>query len=135
MTIKIKPREQERWDEARELMYRYEDVRYAAMLDEWENPIGVSRPELRLLTYPIKSRTPKGVWLDMGFGDRKFILLTARKRYACPTKEEALASFVARKERQADILGSQLARVNTVIEIAKCLLDPNYEPKDYGVTL
>lgn len=133
--IKTKPRERERKEEVRELMYRYEDVQYAAMLDEFENQVGVSRPELRLFTYPIKSRTPKGVWLDMGFGDRKFILLTARKRYACPTREEALASFVARKERQADILGSQLARVQTVLEIAKCLLDPNYEPKDFGVTI
>lgn len=50
--------------------------------------------------------TPKGVWVDT-WGGKKFILASARKRYACPTKDEALESFRARKRRQVALLAAQ----------------------------
>lgn len=62
--------------------------------------------------YEVIKPTPKGAWvrlvLGQFLGDKKFILRDARKRFACPTKEEALESFLKRKERQINILRAQL---------------------------
>jgi len=64
--------------------------------------------------------TPKGVRIrDHRYWRDRFVRLEATKRFACPTKEEALVSFRARKLRQLSILRSQ-ARV---IESAMRSLD------------
>jgi hypothetical protein len=47
----------------------------------------------------VEKRTPKGWRLEGG----RFVLESARKRWACPTVDEAFASFDARKRRQAGI--------------------------------
>ncbi len=52
-------------------------------------------------SYSVVKRTLKGVWISLGWGSKdKFILNGARKRWAYPTKEEALESFRIRKRRQ-----------------------------------
>jgi len=48
----------------------------------------------------IIKKTPKGVWVSLGYDDKKFILDDARKRWAYPSIKEALESFRIRKERQ-----------------------------------
>lgn len=71
--------------------------------------------------YRILRRTPKGVWIEMSgfpFTD-KFVLLYGRKRFAYPTKEEALTSFIARKRRQIGICKYQLEVAERAMEIAK----------------
>lgn len=88
-------------------MYRYEARRYAAMLDEYDNPMGPSRIELVLKTYDITKTTPCGVWVDR-HGDKKFVSLRSKKRFACPTEVEALQSFLARKSRHISILTAQI---------------------------
>ncbi len=62
---------------------------------------------LKLHSFPIVRRTPKGVWLNV-WGQEKFVLKDCRKKYAAGTIEEALKSFIARKERQVLILKKQL---------------------------
>lgn len=69
-------------------------------------------------SYPITGTTPKGVWVDV-FGDKKFVLSAAKKRFAYPTEDEALQSFLARKKRQRIILRDQLQRVERLIAEAK----------------
>lgn len=96
------------------LWYRYEDQRFAAPLDEFENPIGETRVALALREYPVLRTTPSGVWLDV-YGQERFVKAAARKRFACPTKEEALVSFQARKQRQLRILESQVRLVKKAI--------------------
>lgn len=92
-----------------EFLYRYEERQTAELLDTWENPIKhTSGLSLYLWRFQIVRRTPKGVWIDIGYGDLKFVRLDARKRYACPTLEEAWESFDARKARQVSILTNQL---------------------------
>lgn len=99
-------------------MYRYEERRYAPSLDERDNPIpGSGRTEIILMEFKVIRSTPKGVWIG-DWGDR-FVLLSARKRYACPTIEEALESFLARKRRQARILEKQLEGVRSLIYMAE----------------
>ena len=58
--------------------------------------------------------TPKGVWLEY-YDRQRFVLLTARKKFAHPTIEEAKESFRARKHRQISILRGQLRRVEKAL--------------------
>jgi hypothetical protein len=62
-------------------------------------------------------RTPKGAWIG-----GKFVRLTAHKKWACNTEDDALESFKARKRRQIAILSGNLQRAER--ELA--LTDPNY---------
>lgn len=68
--------------------------------------------------YEVIKQTPKGVWIETLVGNKRFVKTEARKRFACPTKEEALESFKARKTRQARILKAQLRNVEMALDIA-----------------
>lgn len=99
--------------------YRFEERRYAAPLDEYENPIpGGSRLVVHLLELPLIKETPKGVWLGWGgLGAGRFVLRSAKKRYACPTLEEAKTSFRARKEKQAGIYRARAEDADRAIKM------------------
>lgn len=101
--------------------YRVEDITYAPPLDEFENPIGSGRTEVVMRRYEVIKVTPKGVRLrDFGslngltpsFKDApgKFVLRDARKRWACPTPEEAKESYIARKNKLIRICRARIAR-------------------------
>ncbi|KVP65669.1 hypothetical protein WJ96_04695 [Burkholderia ubonensis] len=118
--------------------YRYEDRR-VGHADEWGDLVHVS-VQVSHYTYTVTKVTPKGVWLSSGFGgSNRFVLLGARKRFAHPTKEEALESLMARKARQIRILEKQLeyartARVMAESQLAR--LKPKTEqPADQAETL
>jgi hypothetical protein len=102
-----------------EILYRYDAVATAPLLDEFENQMGSSGIALYLHRYQILKRTPKGVWIKTGWTDkdRKYVRLTARKRYASPTKEEAWESFIARKTRQASILYNQMMQAEAMTRL------------------
>lgn len=98
-----------------ELMYRYEDVAYAAPFDDTGRSLGTVKVELR--TYQVVRRTAKGMYIALGGGSdgdflgmERFMLTDARRRFACPTIDEARQSFIARKRRQAGILKAQMDR-------------------------
>ena len=97
------------------VMYRYEDKRCAAY-DPWSDTLGPSHVKVYLHEYPIINYTPKGVWIN-DYGNRKFVLSSGRKRFAHPTKEEAKASFIARKIRQAEIYRARVQDAETAIQI------------------
>ena len=63
--------------------------------------------------------TKCGWWVDMGFDDEKWVSNRGKKRFAYPTKEEALQSFIARKSRQAMLLEKQLRGAKEALSIAK----------------
>ena len=93
-----------------EKFYRYEDKRHCS-IDEFDD-INGSYVKIYLLQYDVIKKTPKGVWisysLDFNGNYKKFILLTARKKYANSTKEKALNDYLYRKKRQVQILKSRL---------------------------
>ena len=75
-----------RFKDTDELYYRY---------DGYEYP--------RAEAYKVVKRTAKGAWIYIGYGIKdKFILDDARRRWAYPTKEEALNSYRIRKLRQIE---------------------------------
>ncbi len=102
--------------------YRYDVIRYAAPLDEWDRPQGIGRVTVQLSTFKVLKVTPKGVWLieTIGIWDcepKRFVLRDARKRFACPTKKEAAESFSARKKRQLRILRAQAKDVERALKV------------------
>ncbi|MFA5600827.1 MAG: hypothetical protein WDA06_09565 [Phenylobacterium sp.] len=76
------------------VLYRY-DTKYNSY------QIGIACTE-----YEILKKTPKGAWIE-GKGKRRFILDDACRKWAWPTKKEALISFLARKRKQLHILDKQ----------------------------
>lgn len=88
--------------------YRYEEVNY--------HQIGIRVHER---VFELIKETPKGYWInlfpDMGWNEKKWVSSNAKKRYAYPTKEEALSSFLARKRRQIEILEAQLSNARMAL--------------------
>jgi hypothetical protein len=102
---------------------------YSLGIDEFDNVIPGYYLRIHLSEYRIIKRTPKGAWIELfpSFGEeRKFVLLTARKKFACETKEEALESFLARKTRQIRILEAQLTKARACLELIKTDKEKDY---------
>ena len=105
-----------------DIWYRYEDIRYAAPLDEYDQAVGRGRLVIELRKFEVNKITPKGVWLAYKFGaltcgDRRFVLLDAHKRFACPTIKEAKESFLARKRKQSRIYKSRMLDAEEAIHM------------------
>lgn len=87
--------------------YRYRDYLVSKGVDpETEASYG-SHVELDCDEYKVLRTTPKGVWIELYDGQERFVRNDSRKKFAHPTQEEALDSFIARKERQISILAAQ----------------------------
>ncbi len=107
-------------DQVGPVLYRYEDVLTAAPVDEFDRPMGESTVQVYLRRFPIVRTTAKGAWIDV-YGERRFVLLTARKRFACESVEAARESFIARKQAQRRIYTARLRSINRAIEAAERL--------------
>lgn len=99
-----------------DVLFRYEDVVYAAPFDETGALPGTLKVELH--EYQILRRTPKGAWLTFGFDSKKFVRLTADRPWASPTKEDAFRCFKERKKIQIRILTVQLDRAKEALRKA-----------------
>jgi len=73
---------------------------------------------LRVDSYLILRETPCGYWIEISWLKDKWVSKTGRKRYAYPTKAEALDSFIIRKERQIQITTGQLGVAKYALQIA-----------------
>lgn len=79
--------------------------------------------EVAFETFYAVKRTRKGVWVQ-AYGytknpqGHKFVLLSGTKRFAYPTKAEALESFIARKKRQIEYLNQHLANARMALATA-----------------
>ncbi len=105
-----------------EYWYRLEEQRYAAPFNEYDEPVGEGRLVVHVRKLKVLRYTPKGAWLiGLQYGELnpRFVLRDGKKRFACPTVEEATASFLKRKERHARILNAQLRTVEAASTMAK----------------
>lgn len=79
-------------------------------------------PRVDLEEFDMIKETQCGWWIiQAGTYDdygKKWVSKTAKKRYAYPTKEEALIGFKARKERQISILKARLSGAEHELDIA-----------------
>lgn len=97
-----------------ETFYRYETHHYGS-LDEFDRVVNrTTRVELH--EYPLMDVTPKGYWIGYSYF-KKWISKTSLKKYAYPTKEEALAGFIARTSRYVSILNYRLQDASEALAI------------------
>jgi len=111
--------------------YRYEAVVYASMSND-DGDYGYSklfrdRPKMVLHTYNLHKETLKGYWIGYGHPNNgyqshsKWVSKTAKKRYAYPTKEEAMINYIKRTERRIGILKAQLQNSEDGLLAAKAM--------------
>ena len=100
-----------------EVWYRYVDW-VSVSLDGHTHTVHITCHEYRVVKH-----TPKGVWLYTGdlnaHMGKRWCRRDAYKQFACPTKEEALDSFIARKERQIRILKRQTRDAEDALQLAR----------------
>jgi hypothetical protein len=85
-------------------LYRFTECTYASS-DPWgDDDRWTSHTQVELEAFPIRKITPCGWTLDAWTGARhRWVSKETTKRFALPTVEEALASYVARKLKQEAI--------------------------------
>jgi hypothetical protein len=100
--------------------YRYEAKQYTSLLKAYVNV------KLLLIELNLHKETLKGYWIGYGYVEEgklrstsKWVSKTARKRYAYPTKEEALTNYIKRTQRRVSILKNQLEVTERGLEVAK----------------
>ncbi|NQU13347.1 MAG: hypothetical protein HQ561_04325 [Desulfobacteraceae bacterium] len=95
-------------------------------------------PKVHMEKLHMLKETPKGWWIVpkgwglygkheicMVGGWERWVSKTAVKRYAYPTKEQALSSFVCRKNRQIKILTARLSGAKHELRIAENMKTAN----------
>lgn len=95
--------------------YRYEAHEYAVTdIDGEYVSSPFPNPRITLYSYNLHKETPKGYWIGYGHSDNglqshsKWVSKTAKKRYAYPSKKEAMTNYIKRTERRIEILKRQL---------------------------
>tara|TARA_R110000851_G_scaffold237183_1_gene390039 strand:+ start:316 stop:651 length:336 start_codon:yes stop_codon:yes gene_type:complete len=83
-----------------EKLYRYEAKRYSFVIDANYDEYGVTSPRLELKEYQVTGVTPKGFWVSLTFrGSKdKWVSSHSAKRFAHPTKEQAIKAYICRKK-------------------------------------
>lgn len=99
--------------------FRYEDVQYAAPVDEFDRACGEGQLRVELRKFEVLRHTPKGVWLRLYDGHTRFVLVDARKKFACPSLALAKESFIARKKCQVRIYAARVSRAKRAIVLAE----------------
>jgi hypothetical protein len=86
----------------------------------------------RCESYRVMKKTLRGVWIYLGYQDKKFILNHARRRWAYPDKEDALNSFKIRKERQIMHSNDSIEKANqALLAVGLKTIDPQTRFRNY----
>lgn len=101
-----------------DIWYRYVDSDQEWSRDPYELT-------LRVIRY-----TPKCVVLDL-WGRQCRVLLNARKRFAYPTRELAMASYIRRKEREISITAARHDQAVEYLNAAKAFQDRGFIRERY----
>lgn len=97
-----------------DVLWRIKEQYYSVCINADGDTFGKSPLYVEARWYPVTRRTPKGAWIG-----GKFVKLNARKKYACETLEDAIESFIARKEKQVKILTAQLETAKLALSKVK----------------
>lgn len=98
------------------VLYRYHEIQSAEF---WSSDPKEAAEAMRLFldSFPVIKDTPCGCWIDRGYGIKKFVNLKAVRKWAHETPEDAMKSFIARKNRQIRILKNQLLRAEAALHL------------------
>lgn len=108
------------------VFYRYE-AHETSSVDQFGDVIPklVPNPKLTLYTYNLHKETPKGYWIGYGLhcpdnlrSNSIWVSKTAKKRYAYPTKEEALNNYIKRTEIRLKILNWNAWKCEIALKLA-----------------
>ena len=125
-------------EEGLDVLWRAEPKRYSVVIDADMDMYGVSSPQVELRWYPVHRRTPKGAYIDRqtyvsfyregaeevrDIDSWQFVLLSSKRRFACPTPQEALVSLQQRRKTQIRILEGQVSKAKQDLEVAEDALD------------
>ncbi len=113
-----------------EVLWRVEAKRYSYVVDADADIYGVTDPVLELHWYRVRHWTKGG---NARLENGKLVLFDkfiTRRRWACRTPEEALASLIARRRRQERILLGQLQGVRAELAMAEAAELPAIEPRE-----
>lgn len=103
--------------------YRYRiEIGSVGGFDAFDNFVRYYNDDVSVVLeeYSLLKETPKGYWITDTWGVwKKWISKTSRKRFAYPTKEEALISFRIRTTRRATYLERDLRDVDKALKIAE----------------
>jgi hypothetical protein len=109
-----------------DIWFRYEDVKYAPSLNEFDEPIGEGRLAVEMRQYKVIRETPKGAWISQYWpntsfssDEEKFVRNNSVKKFAYPTKEEARIGFIARKNAQLRILKAGVSRAEKALALMR----------------
>lgn len=101
--------------ETPQIFYRYEKA-------EWSD----GHVELRLIKLNLHKETEKGYWIGYGIildgkikSTSRWIPKESKRRYAYPTKKEALTNFLKRTSRSIAIMSARLEESRRVYALAK----------------
>ena len=87
-----------------------------------EYPNGEDDFQIEFHEFRVIRRTKKGAWITRGLYDKeRFVLDDATKRFAYPTKDQALESLIARKTLHIKILESNHPVARIALELARRL--------------
>jgi hypothetical protein len=92
----------------------------------WDNDYG---PGLELHILPVVRHTPCGVYVKHAWTDDyithkpKLVIHSHKKKYAYPTKEQALTNFVLRTERRIEILKRQIKQAEEAFKVGLKMLN------------
>lgn len=81
---------------------------------------------LKLRTYSIIKKTPKGYWISQGGVWKKWVSKDGLRRFACDEKRTALINFQARYKKRLKILQSQTNNTMAGLVKAKVLYQTEY---------
>ena len=82
--------------------------------------------ELKLRTYPIIKKTPKGYWIAEFQDYSRWVSIDGLRRFACDEKRTALINFQARYKKRLKILQSQTNHTMAGLAKAKVLYQTEY---------
>jgi len=110
------------------MFYRYEDV-----LLNWDYYLNKAKVKIYLNDYEMLRETACGYWINTsGYGKsyETWVSKTSRKRFAYPTKYEALINFKHRKQRQIKLLEVNLSRAKAALDL--CIKESDFQIKEYN---
>jgi len=108
------------------MFYRYEDI-----LLDWNYNLNQANVKIVKYEFNLIRETACGYWIDRPQWNKNesWISKTSRKRFAYPTKHEAMLNFKYRKQRQIKLLEGNLSRAKAALDL--CLKELDYNMKEY----
>src|SRR5690606_627484 len=96
-----------------EFYYRLREWTYCTFDDDGDY-VTYRRTVVNVETFKVLRHTPKGAVISVS-GEPRFICKNWTKQFACPTVEEAIVSYKARKEKQIAIYEARIRDVKEAL--------------------